>query len=149
MLHNSRPHHFPISFSCLLGDTSNDRSNNTKDKMRSTLSQSRHHRSGCGSNSSGGKQYFIIPIIFVLLASMAHVKSKSVGITSKRANKKLTSTTFKHEHSGAVRRIVYFQPQEVERSLQGNVSVASIFRVFFFDDSCVNNYIISLSIVNS
>lgn len=121
------------------------RSKNTKDKMRSSSSYSRYHRWGYGS-SGGGKRYFIIPFIFELLAPRTHVvMSTSVAGTPNRAEKKLSSTAFKHKHGGAVRRIVYFQPQEVERSLQGNVSVTSILRVFFFVDSCINNYTISLS----
>ena len=56
---------------------------------------------------------------------MTHdVLSESVLISPKRAGKKASPKTFKN--GGAVRRIVYFHPQEIERSLQGNVSAVLI-----------------------
>ena len=67
---------------------------------------------------------------------MTHdVLSESILISPKRAGKKASPTTFniKNKHGGAVRRIVYFHPQEIERSLQGNVSALLICRVSSFD----------------
>ena len=88
-------------------------------------SSSYRHRRRINSSGGGiGKQYFVLPFLSILIISMANtVMAESVEI-SPNTRQKLgsSSTTYKHKHGvgAAVRRIVYFQPRNIERSLQGN-----------------------------
>ncbi len=93
---------------------------------RWSSSSYRHRRRGNISGGGIGKQYFVLPFLSILIISMANtVMAESVEI-SPNTRQKLglgsSSTTYKHRHGvgAAIRRILYSQPRNIERSLQGN-----------------------------
>ena len=91
---------------------------------RWSSSSYRHRRRGNNSGGGIGKQCFVLPFLSMLIISMANTVMAESVEKSLNTRQKLvsSSTTYKHKHGGggAVRRIVYSQPRNIERSLQGN-----------------------------
>ena len=91
---------------------------------RWSSSSYRHRRRGNNSGGGIGKQYFVLPFLSIVVISMAiTVMAESVEISPNTRQKLGSSTTtYKHKHGvgAAIRRIVYSQPRNIERSLQGN-----------------------------